>query len=109
MALRADLVCRVEAVPEDLGTSRMFRLRPVVGSRVNGVEGSWETVVPSMIYCERRYVNGGYRVGEGRKRTYVVPVSRPGLDDRGWDLEGSTPITGLLLAGKRELVLVVVP
>ncbi len=48
---------------------------------------------------------GGEKVGE----TYVVPVPRPGLDDRGWDLEGSTPVTGLLFGGKRKLLLVIVP
>ncbi len=53
LALREDLDWRVEDAEEDLGTSRMLRLRPVVGSRVNGVDGSWETVVPSTMYCEQ--------------------------------------------------------
>jgi len=32
-----------------LGTSRMFRMRPVVGSVVDDCPGSWETWYPSMM------------------------------------------------------------
>jgi hypothetical protein len=43
-----------EVVLEDLadfslGTSRMFKTRPVVGSVVDDCPGSWETWYPSMI------------------------------------------------------------
>lgn len=64
LALRADLDWRVEVVPDDFGTSRMLRLRPVVGSRVNGVEGSWETVVPSMMYWDDVRCVLGFGIGE---------------------------------------------
>ena len=52
-----------EDCPEDLGTSRMLRLRPVVGSRVKGVEGSCETLVPSMMYY-KWYVSDDKVIGE---------------------------------------------
>jgi hypothetical protein len=49
-----ELLCEEEAEEDlledfSLGTSRMFRARPVVGSVVLETAGSWETWYPSMM------------------------------------------------------------
>jgi hypothetical protein len=53
---RSEEECLVELVLEEdlwedfsLGTSRMFKTRPVVGSVVEDCPGSWETWYPSMM------------------------------------------------------------
>jgi hypothetical protein len=44
-----DDLCEDEDEDLSLGTSRMFKTRPVVGSVVDDWEGSWETWYPSMM------------------------------------------------------------